>query len=174
MDGWVGDDLRYGDSGGLAGWVQAPLVTSPSEVLVVLHNPVVPAGNTSAVVGAIESTGVPGTNSSNGTSLESLGALTLAVEIVRCATYHPPLWMPGAQQISITQACSRHRCLKPPTPTLTRRLADARALTPTTALTRSETLTLQKPGEAQPRASRRPALALPCLSCHASGSVQGS
>lgn len=62
---------------------QAPLVTSPSEVLVVLHNPVVPAGNTSAVVGAIESTGVPGTNSSNGTSLESLGALTLAVEIVR-------------------------------------------------------------------------------------------
>ena len=65
-------------AGGLAGWMQAPLVVLASQLVVVLHNPtVVPAGNTSAG---------PGTNASNVTSLGPLGALTLAVEIVRCAT----------------------------------------------------------------------------------------
>ena len=71
----------------MVGWMQAPLVELVSEVEVVLHNPLPPAGNPGAgapsEVDPIEATAAPGTNSSNGTALGPLGALTLAVEIVR-------------------------------------------------------------------------------------------
>ena len=69
-------NLEKGDFELTVAWVQAPLVELASEVEVVLRNPLVPVGNTSLVAGQAA-------NSSNVTLLGPLGALALAVEIVR-------------------------------------------------------------------------------------------